>query len=213
MASTPTRSRHRPLHRLLLLLGAALLGACSEPPPPLRYLTQDATVLAFGDSLTYGSGAAAQNSYPAVLETLIGRRVVNAGVPGELSAAGLQRLPELLDEFEPQLLLLCHGGNDMLRRQGAAQAKQYLRDMVLLARERGIEVVLIGVPEPALFLLESAPFYGELAKELAIPIEDEALPRIESDRTLKSDQIHPNAAGYRQLAQALAELLKQAGAI
>ena len=139
--------------------------------------------------------------------------MVNEGRPGELSAEGLARLPAVLDEVQPQLLILCHGGNDMLRRKSPQQTQANLRAMVLEAHKRGIAVVLIGVPEPALFLLESAPYYEQLAEEMALPYEGEALPRIESDRTLKSDQIHPNAQGYRQLAEAIAALLTRAGAI
>lgn len=198
---------------LLILLLAVLLGACSEDIPRLAYLPSDATILAFGDSLTYGSGVSAGESYPAVLESLIGRSVINEGKPGEVSADGLTRLPGLLDEYQPRLLILCHGGNDMLRRKGSAQAKENLHAMVLEAHKRGVEVILLGVPEPALFLLESAPIYEELAEEMGLAYEGETLPRIESDRELKSDQIHPNAAGYRQMAEAIAKLLKKAGAI
>ena len=67
-------------------------------------------MLAFGDSLTAGFGAAAQQSYPEVLENLALLNIINAGVSGELSAAGLQRLPALLAQHQPKLVIICHAG-------------------------------------------------------------------------------------------------------
>ena len=199
----------------LLALGAltlALLTGCGGGTPPLTPLAPDAVILAFGDSLTHGSGAAREEAYPAILAQLTGREVVNRGVPGEVTAAGLARLPAVLDEVRPRLLILCHGGNDMLRKKGIGQATENIRQMVRMARERGVEVALIGVPAPGL-LLGTAEFYEPLAEELAAPIEAEALAEILSDRDLKSDTIHPNAAGYRRMAEAIRDMLTEAGAL
>ena len=195
----------------LLLLAVALAG-CGGSSPKLSRLPADAVVLAFGDSLTFGTGAQPEASYPAVLEKLIGRKVDSAGVPGEVSAAGLARLPAALDEHQPALLILCHGGNDFLRKLGEAQAAENLRAMIRLARQRGIDVALIAVPKPG--LLPSPPdFYAEIAKEFGLPYEDAALTAILRDRELKSDIAHPNARGYAKLAEAVAALLKKSGAI
>jgi acyl-CoA thioesterase I len=195
----------------LLLLAAALAG-CGGNSAKLSKLPADAAILAFGDSLTFGSGAQAETSYPAVLEKLIGRKVWSAGVPGEVSAAGLARLPSALDYYQPKLLILCHGGNDFLRKLGDAQAAENLRAMIRLARERGIDVVLVAVPKPGLF--PSPPdFYAGIAKEFHLPHEDAALKAILRDNEFKSDLIHPNANGYAKLAEAIAVLLKKSGAL
>ncbi len=116
-----------------VLLLVALAAGCGEKAKLAR-LADDAVVLAFGDSLTFGTGAAENESYPAQLEKLIGRRVARAGVPGEVTAQALARLPSALDEHAPRLLLLCIGGNDFLRRVGNAQAEANVREMVKLAR-------------------------------------------------------------------------------
>jgi lysophospholipase L1-like esterase len=190
-----------------------LLSACSEPPPQLPPLSGNAVILAFGDSLTHGNGAGRDESYPAVLQRLTQRRVINAGVPGEQSGEGLSRLPRVLDKYRPQLLVLCHGGNDMLRSKSMQTMQDNLERMVTLSRERGIPVVLLGVPRPAIFGLESAAPYVMLAERLQLPFEGEILPEVLSDTELKSDQIHPNARGYRRMAEALHRLLQESGAL
>jgi len=195
-----------------LSLCALLLVSCSQDVPKLARLSSDAAILAFGDSLTYGSGVEAADSYPAVLAALTGRDVINAGVPGEVTAEGLNRLPDALDEYQPDLLLLCHGGNDLIRKQSEVQAADNLRAMIRLANERGIPVVLIAVPKPGVFM-ESAKFYSEVAAEFGLPLQGDILADIEADRSLKSDTIHPNRAGYRIMAEAVYSLLQEAGAI
>jgi lysophospholipase L1-like esterase len=190
-----------------------LLAACESGPPKLAKLPADGVVLAFGNSLTFGTGARAEASYPAVLQELIGRRVVRAGVPGEVTAQGLARLPGVLDAENPNLLILIHGGNDLLRRKSPQRIAANLRAMVNLASERSVAVVLIGVPNLGLILGRSAGFYQELAEELGLHYDGAALPEILKQPALKSDAIHPNAQGYRKLAESVAELLRKSGAI
>ncbi|HEY9148261.1 MAG TPA: GDSL-type esterase/lipase family protein [Gammaproteobacteria bacterium] len=203
--------RHFTLPFWLLL--ALLLGGCGQDSATLLPLSDDAVILAFGDSLTRGNGASTDSSYPAVLERLSGRRVINAGVPGERTPAGLARLAAALDQHHPELLLLCHGGNDMLRRHPMETMQSNLEQMVALARERGIQVVLLGVPRPAIFGLESADPYYAVAEGVGIPLEDKIIPQVLSDNDLKSDQIHPNAAGYQRIAEAVYDLLVDKGAL
>jgi lysophospholipase L1-like esterase len=188
-----------------------LIAGCGDRPK-LERLPADAIVLAFGDSLTFGTGANEDESYPAQLEKLIGRRVVRAGVPGEVTAQALARLPEALDEHAPRLLLLCIGGNDFLRRLDRQQAERNVRDMVKLAKSRGIAVLLIGTPEPG-FTVSPPAFYGGIAKEFSLPYEEGIIGQVLKDTSLKADPIHPNARGYRLIAERLAEQLKQSGAI
>jgi lysophospholipase L1-like esterase len=194
---------------LAVLLGVA---GCGEKTPSVPTLAPDAVVLAFGDSLTYGTGATPNESYPAMLERKIGRKVVSAGVPGETSAQGLARLPAVLDATQPQLLVLIHGGNDFLRRLDEKQAAANLRAMGRLARDRGIPVVILGVPKPGLFP-SSASFYREVARDLGAPYDADTLPAILKDTELKSDHVHPNAKGYARLAESVAALLAKAKAI
>jgi acyl-CoA thioesterase-1 len=197
--------------RLLLLAALLAVAACSQRPK-LEHLSNDAVVLAFGDSLTFGTGADENESYPAQLERLIGRRVIRAGVPGEVTAQALARLPQALDEHAPRLLLLTIGGNDFLNRLGNAQAEQNVRAMVKLARSRGVEVLLIGTPEPGLFVTPPE-FYANIANDFRIPYEGAVIGEVLKNAGLKSDPIHPNARGYRMIAERVAAVLKKNGAL
>ncbi len=200
------------LARIVFIVACCMLTGCADEPPPLSPLPRDAVILAFGDSLTRGTGAANAASYPAVLGGLTGHTVVNAGIPGELSAAGLSRLPGVLAATNPQLMILCHGGNDMLRKRNIGQLATNLRAMITLARQRGVEVVLVGVPRPGL-LLGTAEIYREIAASMDVPLEADVLADVLGDAGLKSDPIHPNAAGYRVMAEAVYALLRTAAAL
>ncbi|MGD9954112.1 MAG: GDSL-type esterase/lipase family protein [Burkholderiales bacterium] len=169
-------------------------------------------MLAFGDSLTFGTGTTPAQAYPAVLSRLVSRKVVAAGVPGETSEEGLARLPGVLDEVKPALLVLCHGGNDFLRKLGEEAAAANVRAMIREAQGRGISVVLLATPKPG-FGTSKVPFYAEIAKELAIPVEAEVLADVLGSRSLKSDLVHPNAEGYAEIAEAVANLLRRSGAV
>ena len=209
--TTTTRAGIQRLFYVLTL--GLLLGACTESTPRLPLLDSNSVILAFGDSLTRGNGAAEEQSYPAVLSRLTGRTVINAGIPGEVSEQGLQRLPALLDRLRPDLLLLCHGGNDMLRRFSTDITRDNIEAMISLAVERGIPVLLIGVPKPGLVFLKPAAFYAEIAEQYDLVYEGDILAEVESDNSLKADQIHPNADGYSQIAAALHHLLQRSGAL
>lgn len=206
--------RHaQPAGIAVLLLLATWLSACSDNTPRLPLLPPDAVILAFGDSLTFGTGADKEQSYPAVLARLTGLTVINAGIPGEVTAQGVKRLPALLDRYKPQLLLLCHGGNDLLRKTGTSTTRANLESMILEAEQRNIPTMLIGVPQPALMFLEAAPVYSDIATQYGLVYEGEILPEVEADNALKSDRIHPNAKGYKRMADAIKQRLRESGAI
>lgn len=203
----------QPLLVVLLLVSALFLSGCSDDAPKLRALSDDAVILAFGDSLTYGTGANPQTeSYPAVLAGLSGRTVINAGVPGEISSEGLNRLGQILEKHLPDLVLLCHGGNDLIRKLDETALSQNLAQMVSQIRAQGAEVVILSVPKPGVFL-KPAPLYSQLATDLRLPIANEIIADVESKTSLKSDAIHPNAEGYRLIAERVYQLLTSSGAL
>ena len=197
---------------LTLLLGMLTLTGCTRSAPKLEPLPPDAVLLAFGDSITFGTGATLAESYPVLLAEVIGHTVINAGVPGETTAEGLARLSEALDRYHPALVILCLGGNDFLRGLDEQKAADNIREMLRLARSKGVGVVLLGVPK---FGINPSPppFYRQLAREFDVPYNGAILKKILTTNSLKADYIHPNAAGYRLLAGSIADLLKKSGAL
>ena len=202
----------QPIRLILIIIGGLMLLACDKSPT-LTPLASDAVILAFGDSLTYGTGVNPETqSYPAVLAGLINRKVINAGIPGEVSAAGLQRLPNMLKKFKPQLVILCHGANDILRKQNIKQTEENLGSMISLIEQSGAQVILIAVPDFNL-LLKPAEFYQRVADQYQLAIENDIISQIERKSSLKSDPIHPNVAGYKLMAERLQLLLQESGGV
>ena len=189
-----------------------LLAACGDSQQQLARLPDNAVILAFGDSLTYGTGANKGESYPAILEKSVNRKVINAGIPGELSMQGLKRLPALLDKHKPSLLILCHGGNDILQREDLAEAEANIRQMITLAQNKNIPVIFFGVPKPG-FFLNDAKLYNNISENTEVTFIPNLIAEILSDASMKSDPVHPNKTGYRKMASTLADTLRNIGAI
>lgn len=173
-------------------------------------------MLVVGDSVTYGTGASPGEDYPTLLARLTGWNVINAGVPGDTTEGGLKRLPSLLEAHAPQLLLVELGGNDFLRRLPSSQTRHNLKAILSQARARGVPAVLVAVPRPnlmgaALRSLSDDPLYADLAEETQTPLIADILSETLSRNELKADPIHPNAAGYRRVAEGMAEELRALG--
>jgi lysophospholipase L1-like esterase len=202
----------RPVSTLAVALWLLLAITGCDQTPRLNPLGSDAVILAFGDSLTFGTGAKQAQSYPAQLQALASRTVINAGIPGETTPAGLRRLPLLLKQHQPDLIIICHGANDILRRLNLQQTRSNIQQMIDISQLHGAQVILVAVPDFGLFL-SSAEFYRELADLNRLPIENFVISDILKSNALKSDQVHPNAAGYSLIAERLAQLLKESAAI
>ena len=198
---------------LTLMSAAVATSSCSREPSK-EYLPADSTVVALGDSLTYGYGATPQTSYPAILGELTGWQVINAGVNGNTSADVLARSAAIIAQ-NPDLVLLGVGGNDVLRRTESMTTKANITATIKTIKAANIPVVLIAEPHfssSALFGKASDnPIYKEIATSEEIPLYSKGWSEVLSDDSLKSDQIHANAAGYRHFAQGLYGYLQDEG--
>lgn len=204
-AAGPPVHRRRWLHALLATaLTPALLSACGRRPAAVQPVPAGATVLALGDSLTHGTGAPAGSDYPSALAGLTGWHVVNAGIPGDTSAQALARLPALLQEHRPALVIVSIGGNDFLRRQPEADTRANLRAICQQALQAGAQVLIAAVPRlslaAALGQLSDHPLYAETARELKLPLLRDGWSSVLAQPDLRSDAVHANARGYAQFA-------------
>ena len=141
--------------------------------------------------------------------------MVAAGVSGDGTAGGHERLPPLLAAQQPALVLIELGGNDLLRGVAVADIEGNLEAMITAARARGARVALIAAPQPsAVGLLTSlgpAALYGRVAQRAKVPLVDKALPSVLSERELRQDALHPNAEGHRVLARRVRDELAALG--
>lgn len=208
--------RRQALLTITTLSTLALTAGCSRSRIPAQPVARGAVVLALGDSLTHGTGAPPESAYPAVLEGLTGWRLVNAGVPGDTSSQALARLPVLLQEHAPVLVLVSIGGNDLLRRLPEMDTRANVQRICEVARSAGAQVMLIAVPRPTIAAaftgsLTDHTMYGEIAEALQLPLQRQGWAEVLADESLRSDQIHANALGYARFAQSVAATAMAAG--
>ncbi len=204
--------------RFLMLAGIGLAATISVTgcgsEPTQTALPAGSTVVALGDSLTYGYGANDETAYPTVLAELSKWNVINAGVNGDTSEDVLTRVNEITEQ-NPDLVLLGVGGNDVLQRIAPDTTRANIIATIDTLQSNNIDVVLIAEPHlstSALFGKASDnPLYEDIAEAEGIPLYSDGWSTVLSDDALKSDKIHANAAGYRQFAEGLHDYLKDEG--
>ena len=215
----------------LLALALAACGQTAEAPatpsPTPAAAEQpvagpERRILAFGDSLFAGLGVGMENSYPAQLETALRRdginaRIVNAGVSGDTSAAGRQRLAFTIDAQKPapELVLLELGANDMLRALSPAETRANLGGMLDEFAQRKIPVLLMGMRAPP----NSGPeyqrafdaIYADLGKRPGVTLVPFWLETIyRRPELFQADRLHPTVEGLDVLVTATKEAVKDA---
>ena len=198
---------------LIMIAIVIILFSFTQKESNIKALNPQDTILAFGDSLTYGYNAKPNESYPTILSHLSGIKVINAGVPAESSGDGLRRLPKLLEDKNIKLMILFFGGNDIMQGVSMSELKTNLKTIIKRAKQKQIQVLLISVPNLSLFGLSALNLYDEVAKEENVPLLSGMLAEILEQPSLKSDQIHPNALGYKLMAEKIYEKLKEEGFI
>jgi acyl-CoA thioesterase-1 len=193
--TSKTRSFIKSLWCLFILLGANTYGS---------------TLLVLGDSLSAGYGINQENGWVALLEKDLGddHRIINGSISGDTTGGGLNRLPRLLEEFDPDFVLLELGGNDGLRGQPLALMKANLQAMIKLAREAGAEPVLFGMRLPPNYgrrysdaFAAVYPQLSEAEDVLLIPFQLEELSVTED--MIQEDGLHPTALAQPHIKEVI----------
>lgn len=170
------------------------------PAPEIKnYPSDGVAIIAYGDSLIAGIGATSQNDLISILEREIGEPIINLGVPGDTTADGLARLDEL-DEYDPKVVMLLLGGNDAIQRVPIEETFQNLALIIEDLQSRGAVVVLLGIRSGIL----GDAFDGEferLAREYSTVYVSDVLAGVFGRPNLMADAVHPNDAGYAQIAE------------
>jgi acyl-CoA thioesterase-1 len=220
-------------------IGAALLlAACADEPEAPAAPETAATaapgqsaevrgperrILAFGDSLFAGYRLAEEEGYPEQLEAAlrargIDARVADAGISGDTTAGGRQRIAFVLDAMEraPDLALVELGGNDLIRGLAPAEARANLAAILAELQARGVPTVLYGMRAPPNagpeYQAEFDAMYPDLAREYGaalVPFFME--PVYDQPALIQRDRIHPTAEGIEAMVAATVDTV--AGAL
>ncbi|MGD8521681.1 MAG: arylesterase [Desulfobacterales bacterium] len=158
------------------------------------------TIICFGDSLTYGTGASQGMDYPSQLSQMLNKPVINAGEPGDTTGRALSRLERDVLSKNPDIVMITLGGNDLKNGVIRDTAFRNLREIVESLQEQGAEVIIGGLKFP----LRDRGYgkgYQELAEQTGAVLIPDIFEGIMGNRKLMSDPIHPNDAGYKIIAQ------------
>jgi lysophospholipase L1-like esterase len=163
------------------------------------------TIVCFGDSLTHGTGASNGETYPYFLQKFTNLTVVNAGVHGDTSQQGLDRIDEIF-QFKPFMVLIEFGANDFFKKIPIVSTKKNIESIVDKIQASGATAVILCTEDNQ--LPELRRILVEISNDKNAPILSGILNEIWTDRTLFADDLHPNSAGYKIVAEKVYERIK-----
>ncbi len=186
--------------------------------PPVNVVSDKPKIVAFGDSLTAGFGLTEKESYPFLLQEKLKAdgydyEVINAGVSGETSLGGLERIDWVLEQENVRILILELGANDLLRGLPVAKMKGNLATIIKKAQAKNIRVLLCGMLAPptmgAQYQRDYVNAFPDLASEYKVEFLPFLLENIALNKDLNQpDGIHPNAEGEKIMTDNVYKALK-----
>ncbi|MCS6874837.1 MAG: arylesterase [Pyrinomonadaceae bacterium] len=175
-------------------------------------------IVAFGDSLTAGFGLSESESYPYLLQKKLDAEgynyeVINAGISGDTTQGGLERIDWSLEDDSVEILILALGGNDLLRAVPPSKMKKNLAEIIKRAKSKGVKVLLCGMLAPPTmgqeYQREFNNVFPDLADEYKIAYMPFLLEGVALNKELnQADGIHPNAEGMKVMTENIYRHLK-----
>ncbi len=164
-------------------------------------------IICFGDSLTFGTGAAENMDYPSQLSRMISMPIINAGVPGDTTGTAMDRLEEDVLSRSPRIVLITLGGNDLKNRIPRETAQLNLTRIIISIQNKGALVIVGGIDIP-LWGRGFGEMYQEVSEETQSLLIPNIFEGIIGEKGLMSDPIHPNDRGYTIMAQKFHKAMK-----
>lgn len=183
-----------------LAMAALLAAGCGGEPRIANLNSTGSTIVAFGDSITYGYGVSPSETYPALLSEALGLEVVNAGRNGDTTASALQRLDRDVLETDPRIVIVELGGNDFLNKVPREETLANLDRIVAQCIDAGAMVILVHI-QLGFFGDEYLEGYEAIAERYGALLVPDVMDGIFGRPSMMADQIHPNAEGQRVIAR------------
>lgn len=195
-----TRRLFAPLIALLLACSVALSPGCGKDPAGPS-TPANADVVAFGDSITFGTGTTGDSNYVAVLSRRVGVDILKSGVPGDTTGSALNRLDATVLARNPKLVIVLLGGNDLLDGVPVQTRISNITAIVQRIRGAGAAVILVGLGSPPLDAFNGT--LPALASSTGSTYVPDILDGIFGVPSLMADSVHPNNAGHAIIADRL----------
>jgi len=191
---------------LAIVLSIALSGCAKQEIKNL--VGPGSGIICFGDSITFGYGANPGEDYPTALGKMAKVSVINAGVDGDTSFSALERLEQDVLIKKPRLVIVEFCGNDFLKKIPKETTIKNLSEVIDRIQAQGIMVALVDI-SAGMFFREYRQAFKELAEKkqaIFIPV---VLYKIITNPVMKSDFFHPNARGYKIIADRIYNAIRR----
>jgi acyl-CoA thioesterase-1 len=167
-------------------------------------------IICFGDSLTFGTGASKGMDYPSQLSKVLGKPVINKGIPGDTTSSALLRLKKDVLSKNPDIVLITLGGDDLKNGVTRGITLGNLKQIVQTIQKQGAKVIIGGLSWPGMDRGFGKGYEG-LAQQTGALLIPDLFTAIADNPVLMSDPIHPNNSGYRIIARRFSDAIKSSG--